>query len=249
MQGANSEGKASPGQPFIAPKAEIWNGMIDAGNAFRVGRLSVDAPDRTKPRQTDVIKLKNTSGANRAAGQILRINGKAVTDLSSESIWLTGTAPTASSFFGILKEPIANSSVGAVQISGCCLAKIDVVDAGHTRAEARDDEYTLKSSDEGPIEILYKPSGTGELECVVRFGDSSQCAIFFTPSGGIPARSGTTLGQASCTKVKLDGFALTTLTGQTSAVGNLSTEAVGGSKYIQALRISGTWVANWEQCE
>ena len=78
---------------------------------------------------------------------------------------------------------------------------------------------------------------------------SGQIQIFFTPGGGIPGRSGTTLGQANCTRVRLSGFTLSTLTGQTKAVGNLSTEAVGGSKYIHAVKINGTWVANWEQCD
>jgi hypothetical protein len=170
MQNGNSEGKVSPGQPFSAPKAEIWNSMVDAGNAHRTDRLSTDTPERTRPRQSDVIKLKNSSGAARSRGEILRINGKAVTDLSDEHIWLTGSAPTESGYFGILKEPIENGSVGQVQVSGCCIAQVNIADANHTRANAIAASYVLGSSDDGPIEILYAPSGTGELECVVRFG-------------------------------------------------------------------------------
>jgi hypothetical protein len=169
MQG-NSQDKASPGQPFAAPRAETWNGMVDAGNAYRAGRLSSPTPPPTRPRETDIIKLRNNCGADRARGEILLIDGKAITDLSDESIWLIGDEPTADGYFGILKEPIENGDVGRVQVSGCCMALIDVGDADHTRARAVAAGYKLESADDGPIEILYAPAGTGELECVVRFG-------------------------------------------------------------------------------
>jgi hypothetical protein len=170
----NSDGKASPGQPFAAPKAEIWNSMIDAGNAFRNGRLSSDTPDRTRPRSTDVIRLKNNCGEDRARGEILRIDDsqKAITDLSDEHIWLIGVAPNETGYFGVLKEPIASGEVGQVQVSGCCMAMVNIIDADHTRAKSVAADYVLDSADDGPIEILYAPSGTGELECVVRFGGS-----------------------------------------------------------------------------
>lgn len=173
MQG-NSDGKASPGQPFAAPKAEIWNGMIDAGNAFRANKLSNGLPQPTRPRETDIIRLKNDCGEDRKRGEILRIvdSERAIEDLSDEHIWLIGDEPTATEYFGILKEPIEDGEIGRVQVSGCCIATIDVADADHTRAKAIGASYKLTSATDGPIEILYAPSGTGDLECVVRFGGS-----------------------------------------------------------------------------
>lgn len=169
----NSNDKASPGQPFRAPRSETWNGMVDAGNAYRAGRLSVGAPAPTSPRETDLIRIKNNSGGNRARGQILRINGKAITDLSNEHIWLVGSEPTASGYFGILREPIASGGVGVAQVSGCCLARVNVGSTGHTRAKAVAGLYVLASADDGPLEIIYSPGTTGEVECVVRFAGGS----------------------------------------------------------------------------
>lgn len=93
------------------------------------------------------------------------------------------------------------------------------------------------------------------------FGDTGQRAteiyLFQTPSGGIPARSGTTLGKATCDAYYLsfDGTdatigALTDAgsTQLTDTVFNMSTSAVAGSVYIQAVRIWGLYVANWEEC-
>jgi hypothetical protein len=168
----NSNDKASPGQPFRAPRAETWNGIVDAGNAYRAGRLNVGAPPPTRPRQTDLVRIKNNSGADRARGEILLIDGKAITDLSDEHIWLLGDEPTDDGYFAILKQPIQSGDVGTAQVSGCCLAMVDVSDADHTRAKPAAGEYLLESSTDGPIEIIYSPGLTGEQECVVRFGSS-----------------------------------------------------------------------------
>jgi hypothetical protein len=72
--------------------------------------------------------------------------------------------------------------------------------------------------------------------------------VFETPGGGITARSGTTLGTGTCTHFRIAGGVLAT-SGDTYVVRNLGTEAVPGNIYIQAVRIEGIWVANWEQCE
>lgn len=111
------------------------------------------------------------------------------------------------------------------------------------------DERTYGFSKDDATELVNKIGSSESSSGETKHRGSAQIQIFFTPPDGIPERSGTTLGQASCTRVRLSGFTLSTLSGQTNAVGNLSTEAVGGSKYIQAVKINGTWVANWEQCD
>lgn len=249
MQG-HSEDKRSPGQPFKAPRAETWNGMVEAGNAYRAGLLSDGGPPpRTRPRSTDTIKLKNSSGANRARGEILRFNGKAITDLSDENCWLIGSAPTESGYFGILKEPIESNGVGDAQVSGWCMATVDIADADHTRARAIAGQYVLESAHDGPLEIIYKPSGTGEIECVVRFGFWSGAIVIMTPSGGIPARSGTTVGKADCSVYIIDASDELTDTGVDIEVVNLAASAVAGSVYAQAKRAGGRLVCDYEECE
>jgi hypothetical protein len=169
---SNNAGKASPGSPFVPPPAVIWNNMVDAGRAWADSQLSNGAPPPSRPRPTDLIRIKNDCGADRDRGEILLISGKAITDLAEESIWLLGDTPTADGYFAILKEPIQSGDVGTAQVSGCCLATIDVIDIDHTRAKPSAGDYVLESSTDGPIEILYSPGTTGEQECVVRFGSS-----------------------------------------------------------------------------
>jgi len=77
---------------------------------------------------------------------------------------------------------------------------------------------------------------------------SQICAVFKTPSGGIPGRSGTTLGESECLRVGFDGTTIIDSTGGSEWVRNLGTDSVAPLIYIQVLWIDGTWLANWEQC-
>ena len=77
-----------------------------------------------------------------------------------------------------------------------------------------------------------------------------------TPSGGIPGRSGTTLGKAVCELYHLelsgsDAVLTQDLDGGSAieyTVHNMATGAVAGSVYVQAARINGFLVVNWEEC-
>jgi len=65
-----------------------------------------------------------------------------------------------------------------------------------------------------------------------------------TPSGGIPARSGTTLGSASCTIQVIDKSTDGISDGESIDVLNLSDSAIGGTTYIKAVRTkTGDYIA------
>ena len=68
-----------------------------------------------------------------------------------------------------------------------------------------------------------------------------------TPSGGIGARSGTTLSSATCTLWSRSGSTISAAS-RTETVYNLSTTAVGGTKYIIAIPTNIGYVAGWEDC-
>ena len=169
-----AEGKVLPGDDFNPPPAPIWNNMVDAGRAWADGRFSSPSPNPIRPRETDIIKAKNTSGAVRRLGEILRISGKAIETVTDENKWLLGVEPTDDGYFGILKEPAENNGLASLQVSGCCMALVNVTDADHKRALSVEGEYVLQSGSSGPIELLYAPSGTGEKTCVVRFSNGYQ---------------------------------------------------------------------------
>ena len=57
--------------------------------------------------------------------------------------------------------------------------------------------------------------------------------VFLTPTGGIPARTGTTAGSATCTLVTTNGTAMTTTT-ETQTIINVFGSAISGDVYITA---------------
>jgi hypothetical protein len=79
--------------------------------------------------------------------------------------------------------------------------------------------------------------------------EPNQTAIAQTSSGGIPARSGSTAGSASCTVCYLSSGSLSS-TGSSITVYNWSQTAVGGSKYItiKQLGLTSDWVVDAEDC-
>lgn len=75
---------------------------------------------------------------------------------------------------------------------------------------------------------------------VVNFGSY----LVRTPSGGIPARNGTTLGTASCTIQLIDKDTDQISDGESVDVLNLSVTAIGGDIYIKATRTkTGDYIA------
>ncbi len=216
--------------------------MVDAGNAYRAGRLSVGAPPPTRSRQTDLIRIKNNSGSDRARGEILMIDGKAVTDMTDEHIWLIGDTPTDDGYFAILKDPIASGSVGTAQVSGCCLAAVDIRSTAHGRARQVSAQYTLESAADGPIEIIYAPGTTGEAECAVRFGGGG--SVFgFKITTAMASRAGV------CSIYQIDDIDYATAidTGEpinSSAIfGDLALDILG-----QCVWRNGVWIVTQASC-
>lgn len=78
--------------------------------------------------------------------------------------------------------------------------------------------------------------------------------IYYTPSGGISARSGTTPGTADCTPYYIDSSGdLAELTdddgnSQTHEVLNIFASAIAGNTYITAKRVYNKLIADAEDC-
>jgi hypothetical protein len=96
-------------------------------------------------------------------------------------------------------------------------------------------------------EQLIQVLGSGKGSDTLPPSTTSANYIAMTPGGGIPARSGTTISKADCTVYSATGGTLTSA-GITVPVYNLSTTAVGASKYIVAAWAGGVLVAVWEDC-
>jgi hypothetical protein len=164
--------KASPGEKFQAPSAQTWNRMVDAGNAYADGRLQRPKVDPVKALPTDLIDVLNKTCGNRRKGEVVKICDKAVTNITEEHKWLLGATTDAAGCFAILKSAAMRDQVVPAQVSGVCLAWVQVNNESHNRARLLDGEVVLRSATTGQCEILYKDPGIGERFCVVRIVQS-----------------------------------------------------------------------------
>jgi hypothetical protein len=97
-------------------------------------------------------------------------------------------------------------------------------------------------------EALQASIVNGETESPETSPTSHHAIIIQTPSGGIPARVGTTAGKANCTIYSINASDVLTSTGVSVSVVNLASAAVAGSVYGQAKRAGGRWVIDYEEC-
>ena len=163
--------KAVPGQPLIV-KAGEYNAAMEAGQWFsqqkQLGESQSGIVGGVNPC---VVKVKNDSGGNLAAGTVVELSSSLLTTLDRQHLWLSGIARAGNDpGFGVLIEPIKSGEIGLCQVSGVCLASVDIQDADNTHARLVASSTTLKGCFGGPVEILQKPSGTGVKTCVVRLG-------------------------------------------------------------------------------
>ena len=131
------------------------------------------------------------------------------------------------------------------------------------------DETVFNSGDGfGPIKNSWKVEKGGDLLIAAGIDEVRDNVIKFlnhrpyhayllqTPTGGIPARSGTTAGSADCTPYYIDTLnsdAITEMTdendaSQTLKVYNVFGSPVAGSVYITAKRVNGVLLVDAEDC-
>lgn len=234
--------KASAGQPFRPPPAEVWNGMVAAGDQYRQTLISSTPTQKYKQRQTDIIKVRNDTGADRSAGDVVRISGLVLGDLTAEHPWVKGVAVTTGTPFGIITKPIADGKFGELQVSGACLATVDIQSTSDQFANTVAASYVLESGPAGPLEILYAPASTGEQTCLVVFrSGAAVSSMGKTDGSGMTAASGDTMGSGTVALQYLSGSTLTAGGGSVTAY-NWSDEAVAANTKVRVAKdANGVW--------
>ena len=163
---------------FELGKAQILSGIADRESTRQRNGGSAEYPSLGRRRDTNIVQVMNTSGDNRRAGDIVEFTGFATSKATSPAlpdsteIVLNGGSPTLANGFGVLLSAV-KSADGPVdcQISGACVAFVNVADTDHTYAVVTASTFVLQSSIIGPVRIIHKASGTGEKSCVVMIND------------------------------------------------------------------------------
>jgi len=168
-------GKVSPGQPWKPPRADQQNAWDEAADYFQVKQqLSVPSPQHFFPRPTDLIRVKNDSGADRDRGDVLELDSFLLESLAAESLWFSGVVPTADDKpYCVLLKPIPNGEIGQGQISGVCIAKLNNSDPALPFGKAREGQTKIETVACGNAHIFHREEIEGQWWAVVRLSNPS----------------------------------------------------------------------------
>lgn len=164
--------KVTAGQS-IPRSATFWNNVIECSDDFAMRKRMGSGgggPNSVVP--TDLIKIKNASGSAIALGKVLELDGLIVTDTDRSALWFSGDTPDTTRPFAIVLQDMPSNAIDRAQVSGVCVALVNVSDTGHGYAALSSGSTVLVSAAAGPVRILSQPSTTGEQLAAVLLGSS-----------------------------------------------------------------------------
>jgi len=126
--------------------------------------------------QAGVRTFENNSGSDCPEFGVLKVDDVVFTPTDNANYWnirqiFDGNTPTDDCIFGIAQTPIKDTKSGPVMLSGVTPCTINVSDENHGYAIAGTSVDKLESASSGPAQILWKESGTGDKNAVVRLSN------------------------------------------------------------------------------
>lgn len=253
-------GRVTPGPIKGQLSAAALNRAQDAADIVlgQRGNGTAAGPSAGPPAYTGILAKNSTTGVvNRwgvlsVAGVVFTPSGATgnATQQFQDQPVLSGGLPTGGSAFVVAVEPIGAGKIGRVAVAGVVQAKINVTDAGHGFATAKDGDLTqLTSAASGDAQILWKESGTGASKwAIVRFGGAAGASIRLGKVTGTWSKGAT----ASVTQWKGDGSeAVSGPSGPlTFSAINRAQTVTGptGGYWVGCESIDGTWHLEWTEC-
>ena len=195
-----------PIKPGDEITADFLNRLEHSAGIVQAQELGGPTPPLRLQYDSNLVTVKNSSGADRRRGEIVGFTGASPLTNPAEP-WLTGGSPLVGKMFGVLLNPIRSNAFGNrdCQIDGGCFALVTINDTNHTFAYPKSGTYVLESAPVGPVRILYKPSGTGEKTCFVQLNtpmpmhalaslgttlNAYTTNLTSPPGGGMPSATG-----------------------------------------------------------
>jgi predicted RecA/RadA family phage recombinase len=256
-----SDGRVTPGPIKGQLSARALNRAQEAANIVLGQRPNgtADGPSAGPAPYTPILAKNNTTGTVRrwgvlsVAGVVFTPSGATgnATQQFQDQPVLSGGLPTGGQSFVVAVEPIAAGKIGRVAVAGVVQAKINVTDAGHGFAKARNaDMAQLESSATGDVQILWKESGIGAGKwAIVRFGTGAGASFRLGVATGQWTKDTTYI----VTQIKGDRSALVSGPSgpATFTAYNAAQTVTGpsGGYYVGCVDIDGTWYLNWSECK
>jgi len=189
-----------PKTPYDPIPLTIWKELMDMRTWFkRTHAFGGPGQDpRRFIRNGEIVRVSNDTATGLSASLVLQLENELTCDAVAVPTvhppWILGVKPTKpGAKFAVLLQPCPGKyndvrSVGVAQVAGVCIATINIVNDAHTRAGPTVDQHYLTSNMTGPVEILRKPTGTGQKRCHVRLSTRSGVKVYgFTGESGISA--------------------------------------------------------------
>lgn len=165
--------------------AAFQNTLVDIVDWWRQNRMGSGGRNRPSVIPTDVIKVKNISGADRSAGQVLEIGTHLLTTIDRRNLWFNAdtVSHAAGRSYCILPRPIPAGEIDDAHISGVCVALVDIQDTADRFAYVETSSNVLKSGTSGQFKLLGPVTATGEQSVAVVFGGEKNAGYFVAVQG------------------------------------------------------------------
>ncbi len=194
-----------------------------------------------------IVRFRNESGETVPPGGIMRKTG---TDVVAGSLVLTTSKPTTSEFkppfYVNLQRYVEDDEYGYCSTfeheAGLGYYLSGTVTAGDSWGP-KGGQWNLERYYPG-FEVLGNEDN-GQVYVVQRVPSK---VLAMSDSGGVPARSSTTMGSDNGVTIHYRNGATVTATTFVITAYNEAAEAVQGSTYLQLAYIQGGWVVDWEEC-
>lgn len=181
-------GRASAGQDLLTTalgSASFVNSLIDMVNQWRRGSRPQLA--FSPPVATDVIKVKNITGADQAAGKVLELGTLLYTPIDRKNIGFnadTVSHPVGRSYC-VLPRPIPAGGIDDAHIAGVCVAKVNIIATTDRYGFIEVSSAVLKSGKAGQFRLLGPVTATGEQSVAVCFADDGRPVRLCKPVSNI----------------------------------------------------------------
>lgn len=159
--------KVKSGDPLIIP-AQTFNAFVDAALDHRFHQRQVAAGDLFATKRTDVVLVRNDSGADRDRFDVLAVTGPLIGPIDNEDefasrVALSGVVPEQQhrGRFAVLLEPVRDGEIGRAVLDGLCVVHVEMVNESHRFADVKPNYCdVLESAAFGSAQLLWiQPEG------------------------------------------------------------------------------------------
>lgn len=206
--------RVAPGSPLSAgpTRKAAWVNAVSESAEYYRNQIAGGEAKGHRGIQTPVafVGVKNVSGSHFLRGDAVQLGASLLAEVDPRAMWLEADSPAEpiERRLAIMRRALKNGETAAdiAQVSGVCVATVNVTNVEHTHATPQTSSFVLASGLSGPLELLSFPDGTGEQSMIVKFAGGSGSALrYCAATTTITAEAGGTVGGGTVQPKRNDG--------------------------------------------